>query len=83
MLLWVLVVLTFKSPKLLKTLIFTLPDTLQKYHNTLNCKLNEMNGIVETAFSDDGETLYLKVLPKSFDVNALQMLLLENPEYVS
>ena len=83
MLLWVLVVLTLKSPKLLKTLIFTLPDTWQKYHNTLNCKLNEMNGIVETAFSDDGETLYLKVLPKSFDVNALQMLLLENPEYVS
>lgn len=83
MLLWGLVALFSAPPRAVKTLLFAVPATWQNRLEALNYELSLIKGIAEAAFSEDGQTLYLKVLPRDFDEETLKSTLAEKPQYVS
>lgn len=76
MMIWFLIALSAPSPLAVKNIVLSVPEAWQHKADLLGEKLNAFVGVVEIAFSDDKQVLYLKVAQKGFDLEAAQRLIL-------
>lgn len=77
MLIWFFLAITAKSPPPVKNILFTLPKVWQNHTVNITQTLEGQNGVVEIAFSEDNETLYLKIMQddaETTQANIMQLL---------
>ena len=75
MVLWLAVAATAAAPKPVRNLLLPVADIWQGRLKPLHCALMNVAGVEEIAFSDDGQTVYLKVLQQGFDDLAANSIL--------
>lgn len=76
MIIWFFIALSAPSPLAVKNLVLSVPEFWQHQVDVLAEKLSAVVGVVEIAFSDDKQVVYLKVTQKGFDLEAVQQLIL-------
>ncbi|MDO4998207.1 MAG: MFS transporter [Neisseria sp.] len=73
--LWLWIAMKSPAPKPIKNLAYGLPSTWRDKQDELHSRLQNVAGIEQIAFSDDGETVYIKALQKGFDEENVKKIL--------
>ncbi len=76
MVLWFLIALSAPAPKPVKNIVKSIPKHWANHLGLLQQKISIVAGVEEVAFDDGQESIYLKVLQRGFDDDAVEQILI-------
>ncbi|WP_434778229.1 MFS transporter [Neisseria sp. Ec49-e6-T10] len=68
MIIWLILAITAAKPPAAKNIMFSLSKIWQNHSQSLTALLTQQSGILEIAFSEDNQTLYLKITQEDADL---------------
>ncbi len=75
MVIWFVIAATAPAPKPVKSVVKNIPERWASQLANLQQQLMNVTGVEEVAFDDGNETVYLKVLQRGFDADAVDTIL--------